>query len=512
MSFLRAFVSCSRCISDRDIRCSDARCSSRGRHERGDYFMKLKSALVAAVTSLALVGAAAAPALTLPTRDQFTAFTQTKASQSGSCQALMIESNKLTSPPYATATRQNPSIQLAPSLADWQTEAETGIDCLTLVQREGASDAAQSVPRDWATQGCSAIKVQYQVVDKRCVGFGASPSASNGSVGVPPVAQAQPQCTLTGKVVDQRSGSPISGATVIVEGVADAMTPTTGFFRLSTDEKGIYRGVVPVGIYDASVYAHGYGGLQQRVGGPLSPYGRPTCSGADFALTVGQEGTIPTYDPGCIDPDTSTTANIVSSLNNNVGKIGGPSKRISALQKITHRDGDNKGTCRATLVFASGDTQTGFLVEDLINGVPSWRWNSDQYLAESPAERAAPIYDEMQKSAEKNPDQVVICGVEGPKSVYTTNAVCNAVTRFDKDYFEKLKPYTGYSVLQHCASTSSSACLAIIQELRSLAPVSSQTSRMTLIGKCATSLEKRLPGNEKPQYLNTCQDLVGYFR
>jgi len=74
-----------------------------------------------------------------------------------------------------------------------------------------------------------------------------------------------------------------------------------------------------------------------------------------------------------------------------------------------------------------------------MNGVPSWRWASDQYIAESPAVRAAPIYDEIRKSAEKNPNKVVVCGVEGPKTVYTTNAVCNAVISFDKDYYKKLK-------------------------------------------------------------------------
>jgi len=337
--------------------------------------------------------------------------------------------------------------------------------------------------------------------------FGASPALAESPAG-DVVAQAKPVCTLTGKVVDQRSSSPINGAPVIAVGVADAATPTAGYYRVSTDGNGVYQIVVPVGIYDVSVYAHGYTSLQQRAICPLDRY-RPT---TDFALPVGRESAIPVNDPGCIDPEPSTTANILKGLNAKVGTIGGPSKRVSTIQQITHQDGDNKGRCRATLVFASGDTQTGFLVEDSINGVPSWRWASDQYIAESPAERAAPIYDEIRKSAEKNPNQVVICGVEGPKSVYTTNVVCNAVISFDKDYYEKLKPYTGYSVLQHCASTSSSACLAIIQELRSLAPISSQTSRMTLIDKCATSLEKRLPGNEKPQYLNTCQDLVGYFR
>jgi len=318
-------------------------------------------------------------------------------------------------------------------------------------------------------------------------------------------------CTISGHV-QMTSGSPIKGAPVIVEGVADGITPATGYYRLRTDKNGIYQVVVPVGIYNVSVYAHGYESQQQRAGGQLSNYGPQACSGADFTLAVGREAAIPSYDPGCIDPQPSTTANILKGLNAKVGKFGGPSKRVSAIRHITHQDGDYKGRCRATLVFASGNTQTGFLLQDSMNGVPSWRWASDQYIAESPAVRAAPIYDEIRKSAEKNPNKVVVCGVEGPKTVYTTNAVCNAVISFDKDYYKKLKPYAGYSVLQKCASFSSSVCLGIIQELRSLAPVSSQTSRMTLIDKCANSLEKRFPGNEKPQYLNACQDLVGYFR
>ncbi len=318
-------------------------------------------------------------------------------------------------------------------------------------------------------------------------------------------------CMISGHV-RTTSGSPINGAPVIVEGVRDAITPATGYYRLSTDENGIYQVVVPVGIYNVSVYPRGYQSQQQRAGGQLSAYGPPACSGADFTLSVGREAAIPTNDNRCIDPQTSTTANIVRALNAKVGQLGGPSKRVSAIRRITHQDADNKGRCRATLVFASGDTQTGFLLKDSTNGVPSWRWVSDQYIAESPAQRAAPIYNAIRKSAEKNPDRVVVCGVEGPKTVYTTNAVCYAIISFDNVYHDKLKPYAGYSILQSCGAFSSSVCLGIIQELRSLAPVSPQRSKMRLVDKCADDLKKRFPGNEKSQYLNACQDLVGNFR
>jgi hypothetical protein len=157
------------------------------------------------------------------------------------------------------------------------------------------------------------------------------------------------------------------------------------------------------------------------------------------------------------------------------------------------------------------------LLRDSINGVASWRGHSDKELAEgaaSPAQkkRAAEVDNDMRRNAENTPNKMVGCGVEGPETVYTTWAVCYAVIKLVRDNQDKLRPYAGYAILQDCGRINSNVCLGIIQELQSLASVPQPRSRMALTEKCADDLEKRFPGNEKPQYMNSCQDLVGYFR
>lgn len=321
-----------------------------------------------------------------------------------------------------------------------------------------------------------------------------------------PVASAQTQtitpgmCSISGHV-QMTSGSPIKGAVVVVEGVRDAAAPTTGYYRLQTDENGGYQVVVPVGIYNVFADAPHYEGQQQRA---------DCSSGADFTLNPGRESQIPINYNECSDPQSNTIASIIKALNAKVDKFGGPSRRVSAIRNLSE-DAITAGKCYGTLVFANGGTESGMLLQDSINGVTSWRWVSNHYLAESPDERSAGIYDEMRRSAASNPNQTVACGVGAPEAVYTTNAVCYSILKFVRDYGDVLRPNAGYAILQNCGLMDSAICMEIVRELRTLAGTSRTKSKMTLTERCADDLERKFPGVEKPRYMNACRELVGYF-
>lgn len=140
---------------------------------------------------------------------------------------------------------------------------------------------------------------------------------------------------------------------------------------------------------------------------------------------------------------------IVRALNAKIGQFGGPSRRVSAIQKAPPLDQDTAERhtrCHGTLVFADGETEIGLLLQDSINGVTSWRWHSDKELAEgaaSPAQkkRAAEVDNDMRRNAENTPNKMVGCGVEGPETVYTTWAVCYAVIKLVRDNQGKFRPY-----------------------------------------------------------------------
>jgi hypothetical protein len=234
----------------------------------------------------------------------------------------------------------------------------------------------------------------------------------------------------------------------------------------------------------------------------------PSASMAQQAQTNAEFGN------SCGQPEISDPA-IVGALNAKIGQFGGPSRRVSAIQTAPPLDQDTSERhtrCHGTLIFVGGGTETGLLLRDSVNGVFSWRWHSDKSLAEGSAQKqgTAEIIDQMRRDAESTPNKIVGCGVEGPESIYTTSAVCYAVIRFDIDNQDKLIPYAGYAILQDCGRLSSSVCLGIIEELQSLARV--PESKMALTEKCADDLEMKFPGNEKPQYMNSCQELINYFR
>lgn len=227
------------------------------------------------------------------------------------------------------------------------------------------------------------------------------------------------------------------------------------------------------------------------------------------------------YFPGaisCGEPEVSDPS-IVAALNAKVGQYGGPPRRVVAIRGAASTDQDTSDAhtrCHGTLVFAGGATQMGLLLQDKIQGIASWRWHSDQELAEgssSPAHKkqVSQLNDEMRKNALRTPNEVTGCGIEGPQTVYTTMAVCYAMINLSRDYREKLRPYGAYALLQECGRINSRDCLGMIAELEALANLRPQAAKMTLIETCAGDLERKFPGNEAPQYMNTCQSLVDYL-
>jgi hypothetical protein len=221
----------------------------------------------------------------------------------------------------------------------------------------------------------------------------------------------------------------------------------------------------------------------------------------------------------CGEPETSNLA-IIAYLNSKIGKFGGPTLRVMSIQGATPQANDTSDRhtrCHGTLVFLGGTTEIGLLLEDRVNGLSSWRWHSDTELAQganSPAQKkvAAQLDDDMRKSASAKPDEMVGCGVEGPETVYTTRAVCYAVIKLVKDNVAKFKPYAGYALLQTCGRISSRVCLGIVSEMQLLTGIAEHQSKFNLTQTCANDLGRKYPGNEQPQYMNSCRDLVAYFR
>jgi hypothetical protein len=55
-------------------------------------------------------------------------------------------------------------------------------------------------------------------------------------------------------------------------------------------------------------------------------------------------------------------------------------------------------------------------------------------------------------------------------------------------------------------------CMAIIDVMQSLVATADTDSKMALIEKCANQFEMKFSENDRPHYMNACQDLVEYFK
>ena len=111
-----------------------------------------------------------------------------------------------------------------------------------------------------------------------------------------------------------------------------------------------------------------------------------------------------------------------------------------------------------------------------------------------------------------DPEQIMSCGIQGPKSIMTTPGVCYAAMKFFHDNSIKLKPYAGYNLLQQCGLMKRYLCLALIEEMSKLAGLTQSKPPFALMKQCANDFEEKFTGGEKAQYWNVCRGLTEYFR
>jgi hypothetical protein len=210
----------------------------------------------------------------------------------------------------------------------------------------------------------------------------------------------------------------------------------------------------------------------------------------------------------CSGPDA------LSYLKNKLREISGsPDLELQDVAAVDSR------TCRVTVV-ENGRRTPGKLKLERYSGYERISWDNDAggrsiswptgvRFNEPPTD---PMED-IRRSAEKNPNKMVGCGVQGPKQVYTTYDVCYAVMKLSREIHNPTKPYAGYHLLQVCGSLSRPTCLAMIAELRKLHSNENSKSTMALTEECAGDLQSNssASGEEKARYMNTCQDLVKAF-
>ncbi len=210
----------------------------------------------------------------------------------------------------------------------------------------------------------------------------------------------------------------------------------------------------------------------------------------------------------CAEPDA------LSYLRNKLREISGSSDL--ELQDVTAVD---PRTCRATVV-QNGKRAPGKFKLERYSGYERITWADDaggRSMSWPTGVRFnEPPNDPMEairRSAEKNPNEMVGCAVQGPKQVYTTRDVCYAVMKLSREIYNPTKPYAGYHLLQVCGSLPRPACLAMVAELRKLHSNEASKSTMALTEECASDLQNNssASGEEKARYMNTCQDLMGSF-
>lgn len=213
----------------------------------------------------------------------------------------------------------------------------------------------------------------------------------------------------------------------------------------------------------------------------------------------------------CTGPDA------LSYLKNKLRDVTGSDLELQDVAAVDSR------TCRATVV-QNGKRAPGKFKLERYSGYERITWADDAggrsiswptgvRFNEPPTD---PMED-IRRSAEKNPNEMVGCGVQGPKHVYTTYDVCYAVMKLSREIYNPTKPYAGYHLLQVCGSLPRSACLAMISELRKLYSNEKSKSTMALTDECASDLQgnssggDRLSGEEKARYMNVCQSLIEDF-
>lgn len=241
---------------------------------------------------------------------------------------------------------------------------------------------------------------------------------------------------------------------------------------------------------------------------PPQPSGPPAADKTDTLAIAAIVGSSPeTRKLVCTGPDA------LSYLKNKLRDITrSPDLELQDVAPLDSR------TCRATVVENGRRAPGKFKLERYSGyeritwaddaGGRSTSWPTGVRFNEPPTD---PMED-IRRSAEKNPNEMVGCGVQGPKQVYTTRDVCYAVMKLSREIYNPAKPYAGYHLLQVCGSLPRPTCLVIIAELRKLHSNEASKSTMALTEECASDLQSDdSSGEEKARKMNACQDLVESF-
>lgn len=192
---------------------------------------------------------------------------------------------------------------------------------------------------------------------------------------------------------------------------------------------------------------------------------------------------------------------LISALNGRASQSGGPSDSITSAEGLTTiPNGAIDGptlTCRGTLQTAGGPIGPGVVVLKLAdNGsrsaivVKDATWEADadrerreaqerkeraRQVAEAPA-REAKMTADMRASALSEPNKTVHCGINR-SHFWTTNAVC----------------------------------FALIEEAKYVSSKFGKASRDEILHECARNIARRLPGKDRPTYLNACEELIASY-
>jgi len=189
---------------------------------------------------------------------------------------------------------------------------------------------------------------------------------------------------------------------------------------------------------------------------------------------------------------------IVTILNNKVGTSEGPPARVtSAAELKTIAGSDGMFSCHGVLktvdgpngpgtvqvvadVKTNGDGRmTGYAVRDA-----KWETDADRdhreaarkeeaAKREAAAAQAAKELEEMRTASLVQPNKTVHCSI-------------------------------GHSLFW----TTSAFCYAMIEEMHDLSGSLKSEPHVDLIERCARDIEKKVPGNRQPIYVNECQKLV----
>jgi len=120
-------------------------------------------------------------------------------------------------------------------------------------------------------------------------------------------------------------------------------------------------------------------------------------------------------------------------------------------------------------------------------------------------------WEQLRKEAEKNPEKLISCAVEGPETVHMPQGTCFEIMKLSRYQYKNLKPHGAYRLLQMCKNSTTRVCFVVVKEVGHLVEKASSVSNPVLVNECAGDLQAELPNNEKTLFLNACEELVALF-